>query len=459
MMKNSLSRRSGLILLCLCLPVAALAEGLSEFTLKNGLKIVVKEDHRAPTVAHMVWYRAGSMDEFNGTTGVAHVLEHMMFKGTKTLKPGEFSDRVAALGGQENAFTTQDYTAYYQQIHKSHLAKVMALEADRMHNLVIAPDEFAREMKVVMEERRWRTDDRAQSRLYETFMATAYQAHPYRVPTIGWMRDLETLTARDAQQWYQTWYTPANATLVVAGDVDPQQVLHLAQRYYGNIPSHPLPARRPQDEPAQAGQKRVEVKAPAENPYLLIGFKVPRLQNIEQDVEPYALEVLSGVLDGYPGARLNTALVRQQRSADQAGAGYDLLGRGPALFLLDGSPAAGKTTAALETALRAEVAKIASAGITEAELARVKTQLIASQVYKRDSIFGQAMEIGSYEMSGIGARNIDHVLGKLKAVTAQQVQAVAQKYFGDDAMTVAVLLPQPLDPNKVSAPPKGLHHQ
>ncbi|RYE72979.1 MAG: insulinase family protein, partial [Oxalobacteraceae bacterium] len=201
-------------MLALC-PLAAQAEPAQEFMLENGMKIIVKEDHRAPTAAHMVWYRIGSMDELNGTTGVAHALEHMMFKGTTSLKPGEFSARVAALGGRENAFTSKDYTAYYQQIEKSRLEAVMALEADRMANLVFDRDEFSREIKVVMEERRLRTEDQASGRVYEALNAAAFVAHPYHHPIVGWMNDLEHMTMEDAKAWHDRFYAPNNATMVV----------------------------------------------------------------------------------------------------------------------------------------------------------------------------------------------------------------------------------------------------
>jgi len=203
---------------------------VTEYKLNNGLRVVVKEDHRSPTVAHMVWYKAGSMDEYNGTTGVAHVLEHMMFKETKTLKVGEFSEIVAALGGRDNAFTSRDYTAYFQQLQAKDLSKVMALEADRMANLVLSESEFEKEIKVVMEERRYRTDDQATGKLYEAFMATAFQANPTRTPVIGWMSDLEAMTYKDARKWYDTWYTPQNAVLVVVGDVQPAQVKAMAEK-------------------------------------------------------------------------------------------------------------------------------------------------------------------------------------------------------------------------------------
>ena len=432
-------------------------EGVTEFSLKNGMKVIVKEDHRAPTVAHMVWYKAGSVDEFNGTTGVAHVLEHMMFKGTKLLKPGEFSKKVAALGGRENAFTNNDYTAYFQQVQSKHLKTVMGLEADRMSNLTLKKEEFDKEIKVVMEERRWRTDDKPQSLLYEALIANTFTAAPNRVPVIGWMGDLEAMNYKDAQRWYETWYAPNNAILIVAGDADPQQVRVWAEQTYGKAKIKPLPERKPQPEPDQKGAKRFSIKAPAENPYLLIGFRVPKLENPEKDSDPYALTVLSAVLDGYDNARMDKNLVKSQRVADQAGAGYDMTSRGPALFLLDGTPAMGKSVEELEKGLLSQVQLVADKGVSEAELARVKAQLVSSQVYKRDSVFGQAMEIAQYEMVGIDHNNIPLILEKLKAVTAEQVQAVAKKYFNEDTSSTGVLVPLPVT-NKPTQRPKGLSH-
>lgn len=449
-------------LLCLCLagwPLSSMAQAAPAtsatssdatrtYQLPNGMKVIVKEDKRAPTVVHMVWYQAGSLDEFNGTTGVAHVLEHMMFKGTKTLKPGEFSRRVAAMGGRENAFTSQDYTAYFQQIHKRYLPDVMRLEADRMANLVLSKKEFDQEIKVVMEERRWRTDDKPQSQVYEAVQAAAFTASPYHAPVIGWMNDLENLTYQDARDWYQRWYAPNNATLIVVGDVDAQAVYQLAQQTYGKLRAKALPVRKPQNEPAQIGMRRVSIKAPAENAYVLLAWKAPTLRDIEKDDDVYALSVLSAVLDGYEGARLNAQLVRANKLVLQAGASYDSTARGPVLFYLDATPAPGKTVAEVEQALRAQIQQIAEQGINAKELQRVKAQLIAGQVYKQDSIMGQAMEIAQLEMSNLSHTQRDRIVEKVRAVTAAQVQQVAQKYFSDDTLTVGELIPQPLDPNK-----------
>ena len=425
----------------------------SEHRLANGLRVIVKEDHRAPTVVSMVWYKAGSTDEVNGSTGVAHVLEHMMFKGTKAVPNGEFSKRIASAGGRDNAFTSRDATGYHQQLHKSQLPLAFELEADRMANLVLSPDEFAKEIRVVMEERRLRTEDRAQALVYEQLMATAFIAHPYRTPTVGWMSDLLSMTWHDARDWYDRWYAPNNAIIVVAGDVNPAEVFALANKYFGKLKPKTLPERKAQDEPPQLGIRRIAVKAPAEQPSLLMAYRVPILRDIEKDWEPYALEMLAGVLDGHAAARLNSALVRTEKIANAVGAGYESTQRGPGLFMVSGVPSAGKSAADLEQALRRELAKIVNDGITNDELKRVKAQVVSSQVFQRDSIYYQASQIGSLEIGGYPHKAIDTMIEKLRQVTPEQVQAVAKKYLLDDSLTVAVLDPQPLDPNKPAVAP------
>jgi zinc protease len=438
---------------------AAVAQAAAqERKLANGLRVIVKEDHRAPTAVHMVWYVAGSMDEVSGTSGVAHVLEHMMFKATKTVKSGEFSRRIAASGGRENAFTDRDYTAYFQQVPKAALPLMLQLEADRMSNLLVTESEFSREIKVVMEERRLRTDDQPHALVEEALNAEAYFAHPYRRPVIGWMNDLVNMSYLDARNWYARWYVPNNAFVVVVGDVKADEVFALAQKYYGRIKARPLPERKPQLEPEQRGVRRLVVKAPAELPYLLMGWKCPVLRDVNQDWQPYALEVLAGVLDGNESARLNQSLVRNSRVASEVGASYDATARGPGMCFLEGTPSQGRTAAELETGLRAELARLVQEGVTEEELARVKAQVVASQVFKRDSIFGQAMEIGQYETAGLSYRDIDRVLERVKAVSAEQVRAVARQYFVDDQLTVVLLDPQPLDQLQARpAPPRARH--
>lgn len=418
-----------------------------EYLLDNGLKLVIKEDHRSPVVIQQVWYKAGSMDEVNGKTGVAHALEHMMFKGTSNISAGEFSRKIAAVGGKENAFTGSDYTAYYQQLHQRHLPMAMELESDRMHNLQLTQEEFSKEIQVVMEERRLRTDDQARALLYEKLMATAFQAHPYRRPIIGWMNDLENMQVSDARDWYKHWYAPSNAVLVVVGDVDPENVLALAKKYYGRFDAGEVPAlseRKPQIEPPQVGIKRLVVKAPAKLPHLIMGYKVPVLKDPKKDWEPYALTILAEILDGNAAARLNKTLVRETRIAISADAGYSAIERGPGIFYIDGTPSEGRTVDELEQSIRTEINKIVQSGITPGELARVKAQVVASRTYQLDSTFAQAMQIGRLESVGLSHRDADIMLERLQTVTAEQVKDVAKKYMIDDSLTVAVLDPQPL---------------
>ena len=431
---------------------------LTDVTLDNGMRVIVKEDRRAPVMVSQVWYRAGSIDEFNGTTGVAHVLEHMMFKGTRTVPPGEFSRRIAAAGGRENAFTSRDYTAYFQQMQKDRLELSMQLEADRMANLVISDDLFAKEIQVVMEERRLRTDDQAQSVVYERLMATAYQTHPYRRPIIGWMDDLQNMTAQDARDWYARWYAPNNATLVVAGDVQTDAVVALAKQYFGALPARTLPARKPQAEPEQLGAKRIVVKAPAQLPYLLMAWHAPTLRDWARDSEPYALQILAGVLSGNDSARLQNRLVKTQQIAVNASAGYDAITRGPGMFMIDATPAQGKSVADLEQAIRTEIARVQREGISEAELARVKAQVIAADVYQRDSLFYQAMQLGDYVMAGLPPEALEGRVDKLRAVTAAEVQAAAKKWLQDARLSVAELDPQPLQAKPRAATVPGVRH-
>jgi zinc protease len=429
-----------------------------EYRLKNGMRVLVKEDHRAPVVVAMVCYGAGSVDEFNGTTGVAHVLEHMMFKGTTKVPGGEFSRRVARAGGRENAFTSRDYTAYFQTVHRDKLAMVLEMEADRMANLILTKDTFEKEIKVVMEERRLRTDDQPRALVQETLMAVALRAHPYRYPIIGWMNDLQNMTVTDVSDWYKRWYAPNNAVLVVVGDISGEEVIEHARKFFGTIEPRALPVRKPQNEPAQMGERRVVVKAPSKLPHILMAYRVPKLLDPEQDSEPYALDVLEGVLDGHDGARLNAVLVRGTGIAASAGAGYSGIGRGPGMFMLSGTPSEGRSIADLEAALKAEVQRIATEGVRDDELQRVKAQIVSAHVYARDSMFAQARQLGSLESIGLSHRSIETQLRRVREITAEQVQQVARRYLVDDALTVAVLDPQPLSLKRQPAAPQGSRH-
>jgi len=285
-----------------------------------------------------------------------------------------------------------------------------------------------------------------------------FQAHPYRRPIIGWMDDLEHMTWHDARDWYRQWYAPNNAYVVVVGDVDHREVFRLAQKYYGPLKAHALPERKPQNEPEQVGIRRVSVKAPAKLPYLAMAWKAPKLRDVQKDRDPYALEVLAAVLDGHDASRFSKNLVRGTKVAQSAGAGYDGSLRGEATFVLDGQPAEGKSVADLEAALRGEIKRVQDEGVSAEELARVKTQSIAAQIYKRDSLMAQAMEIGGTEAAGQSWRDIDTLLEKLKSVTAEEVQGVAKKYFSDDTLSVAVLDPQPVEQSKPKKPSGAVRH-
>ncbi len=426
-------------------------EAVKSFTLSNGLKVLVVENHRAPVVVSQVWYKVGASYEHDGITGISHVLEHMMFKGTEKHPAGEFSEIIAANGGKENAFTGQDFTAYFQRIAKDRLELCLELEADRMRNLVFDEKEFLKELEVVKEERRLRTDDKPTSLTYERFNAVAYTNSPYRRPIIGWMEDLETLTVDDAQQWYETWYAPNNATLVVAGDVKAEQVFKLAKQYFGQIPVSEIPQLKPRHEARQYGTQRVTVEVPAKIPYLVMGYKVPVLgRSIDarkDQWELYALEVLAGVLDGGSSARLSSNLVRGQQIATSTSASYGMTARHETLFVLSAVPNEGVAIEVLEFALREEINNIQTQLPDEAELDRVKAQVVAAQVFKQDSTFYQAMEIGMLETMGFPWQIKDEYVEKILSVTAQQVQQVANKYLIDTRLTVATLDPLPIKIN------------
>jgi zinc protease len=419
-----------------------------ERVLGNGMKVIVRPDHRAPVVVSQLWYRVGSMDETYGTTGVAHVLEHMMFKGTRDVPGGEFSRRIAAAGGRDNAFTTSDDTVYFQTLQKDRLDLAFRLEADRMVNLTLAPQDYAKEIQVVMEERRLRTEDKPQALLYEQLMATAFEAHPYQHPVIGWMGDLRHMTLADVGNWYRTWYAPNDATLVVVGDVLPKHVFDLAEKWFGPIPERALPLRKPMGEPEPRGRKEVTVRAPSKLPRTLMAWRVPRLADPVKDWEPYALEVLAGVLDGHASARLSRILVNEKRIAVEAGAGYEPVSRGPALFLISATPSEGETVPQVIGAVKDVLGAIKRQGVDDKELDRVKAQVLAGQVFRQDSLFYQAMQIGEWTMAGLDYHALDKRYDKIRQVTAAQVREVARKYFTDDRLTVAVLEPLPVDPTK-----------
>ncbi len=412
-----------------------------EKTLENGLKVIVKEDHRAPVATAQVWYKVGSASEYGGITGVSHVLEHMMFKGTPKHPMGEFSEILATIGARDNAFTGRDYTAYYQLFDVSKLETSFDLESDRMAQLNLDESEFIKELEVVKEERRLRTEDNPNALTYEQFNATAFNSSPYHNPVVGWMNDLDHMKVTDLSEWYQQWYTPNNATLVVVGDVDPEQVFSLAEKYYGPVPSRKVAKLKARLEPRQVGARRVEVKAVAKLPYMIIGYKVPTLKTAKDSREAYALNILSGILDGGRSSRLSKNLVREQEVAASAGAQYDIYSARSNMFLFEGTPNAENTLEELEQAITQEIDKLQNELVSERELKRVKAQVLAGEVYQQDSVQRQAYVIGSLETVGLGWKTINEYADNIQKITAEEVRDVAKKYLIDDFKTVAILTP------------------
>ena len=414
---------------------------VKSFTLDNGMKILVKEDHRAPVAVSMVWYNVGSTDEKSGKTGLSHALEHMMFKGTKTYSAGVFSRLIAANGGQENAMTYFDYTAYHEKIAASRLPLVFKLEADRMRHLSLDADAFNKEIKVIREERRLRVDDNPQSLAFERFMATANLALPYHQPVIGWMNDLYQMDIKDLRAWYQRYYAPNNATLVVVGDVEPEKVYQLAKKYFGPLQKSFLPKRKKIREPKPLGKKEIKIYAPAQLPVLMLGYSVPSATVAKKAEEPYALELISAILDGGESGRFSKDLIRGKHLASNVGVFYDMYSRYSSQFVMFGIPSRDKSIAELKAGMLQEIEDLQTQLVSKRELQRVKTQLIAQHTFEKDSIFGQAMSLGLLETVGLGWQESDAYQKKIQNVTAEQIQATAQRYFQEKAMTEAELIP------------------
>lgn len=452
--RNLFSRSLRMVLVtAIVIAITGCSEKLvHEQTLDNGLKVIVREDHRAPVVVAQIWYKVGAIDEPAGLTGISHVLEHVMFKGTKNYKMGEFSKIIAKQGGRENAFTGDDYTAYFQQLEKSRLEISFELEADRMQNLLINEDEAKKEIRVVMEERRLRTDDKPEALTYEKFNATAYQVHPYKNPVIGWMQDLQSIKVQDLEAWYKRWYAPNNATLVVVGDVNPKEVFALAKKYYGKVPRVKIKPQKIEPEPEQKKMRSSFVSAPAKVPYIIFGYHVPVIDGSKDQWQPYALSVLAGVLDGGNSSRFSRDLIRGSKVAATASAGYSMYSRGPSMFLFDGNPANNKTIAELEKAMHDQIDMIKNELVTDAELKRVKAQVLAGDIFSRDSVFYQAMRIGTLETIGQKYTLLDDYVKNIQEVTAEQVRHVAKKYFYKENMTRTELKPSKITSGRPKQP-------
>ncbi|KTC85200.1 M16 family metallopeptidase [Legionella brunensis] len=414
-----------------------------EFVLENGLKVIVKEDHRAPVAVSMIWYNVGSADEPGGLTGVSHALEHVMFKGTPKHPLGTFSKTIAAVGGQENAFTNFDYTAYFEKVAASQLPIAFELEADRMQNLLLDKEEFAKEIKVIREERRLRTDDNPQALTFERYLAAAHLADPYHHPVIGWMSDLHQMSVDDLRDWYQRFYAPDNATLVVVGDVNAEKVHQLASQYFGKINKKAHYVRRLQTEPPALGQKSTEVYAPAKLPMLMFGYTVPSVKTAKNTWEPYALELIAGILDAGDSARFSKNLIRGSHIASGVDVYYNLYSRYQTQFILFGTPSQAHTVNELKSAMVKEIELLKNELVSPAELQRIKTQIIAQKTFEKDSIYGQAMELGLVETIGLGWQTADAYIDRINKITPEQIQEVARHYFRDIAETEALLIPVP----------------
>ncbi|MGP0172989.1 M16 family metallopeptidase [Pseudomonas sp. NCHU5208] len=445
---NAIARRSlGLLFSLLCAPLttfAATAQPTHEFTLDNGLKVIVREDHRAPVVVSQIWYKVGSSYETPGSTGLSHALEHMMFKGSAKLGPGEASEVLRKLGAEENAFTSDDYTAYYQVLARDRLPVALELEADRLASLQLPAAEFAKEIEVIKEERRLRTDDRPSAKAFERFKAMAYPASGYSIPTIGWMADLERMHIDELRAWYQKWYAPNNATLVVVGDVSADEVKTLAQRYFGAIERREVPVAKLPLELQNAGERRITLHLKTQLPSLLMGFNVPGLATAATPRQVYALRLAAALLDGGYSARLPTRLERGEELVSGASAWYNAFTRGDSLFVLSATPNVqkGKTLEQVEAGLWRELEALKKTPPSSAELARVRAQVIAGLVYERDSISSQATSIGQLETVGLSWQLIDQELAELSAVTPADIQQAARTFFVRDRLSVAQVLPE-----------------
>ncbi len=417
------------------------ATSVYEYQLNNGLKLIVKPDHRSPVVISSIWYKVGGSYEHNGITGVSHVVEHMMFRGTQKYGPTVLDQMVSRVGGQQNAMTGNDFTMYYQLLPKKQLALSFMLEADRMHNLLLTKKDFTKEIQVVMEERRMRTDDNPQSVTYERFLAAANINNPYHHQTIGWMTDLMNMTDQNVIDWYRTWYQPNNAIVVVVGDVKPEQVLKLAKKYFGKIPSKPVPKLKPRTEISSLGKSTIEVNIPAKLPLLIMGYQTPTLANAKFIWQPYALDVLSTILGGTQSSRLQNDLVRKLQILSSIGVSYDPFNLHSNQFVIFAIPTPGNSINKIESAIINQIKQLQTQPIDLDELKRVKAQMVAAKIYSRDSLQQQAMILGTPEVVGLSWKLGENYIDAINRVTPAQIQQVAKQFLITKRLTTAVLKP------------------
>lgn len=426
--------------------VPSYAERVHETMLPNGLRVILLEDHKAPVAVFQVWYRTGSRNEQLGKTGVSHLLEHLMYKGTPTVGPEEYSRIIQRNGGNDNAFTGEDATTYFATLASDRLKVMIDLEADRMHNLAFDDAQFTPEHHVVMEERRLRTDNNPVSALFEQISAVAFTAHPYRWPIIGFMSDLRQLTRADALAYYRTHYVPGNAFIVCVGDFATDELMQKITSAFGPIPPGGTPPTMRAIEPVQQGEQRIVLKREAELPFVGIAYHVPNLRS----PDGAALEVLSAVLSSGKSTRLYQDLVYEKRLAREAGASYDLTTIDPSLFLLYGQPLPGKRVEVLERELLTEAERLKRTPVSPQELTKAKNGLEARFVFGQDSLFYQALLLGQYE-SCRSWRDIDAYLPSIRAVTAADLMRVASFYLTANNRTVGTLAPLPVAPGRREA--------
>lgn len=416
-----------------------------EYLLDNGLKIIVREDHRAPIAVSQIWYKVGSTYEYGGITGLSHMLEHMMFKGTKRFPNNTFSEIIFKQGGQHNAFTSKNATVYYQTIEASRLPIILELEADRMRNIVLTETDLESEVEVVQEERRMRIEDNPDMLTYERLLANAFISNPYRNPVIGWMNDIQNYTLPDLTRWYNQWYAPNNAILVVVGDVEPEQVYKWAKQYFGKVPAAEMPEVKPQLEAPALGEIRTTIKRPAEVPFVMLGFVVPSLSSTDVSFEPYALVLLSDILINGKSARLPKHLIREQHIATHVSGSYNPIERNDGLFMLYGAPVKEASALDLEKAIEQQISILQTTPVSTQELKRVINKFKAEHIFAKDTIVDQAEEIGHLESVGLSWTLADDFLDKISHITPEQIQAVARKYLTENNRTVAILEPQAIN--------------
>jgi zinc protease len=407
-------------------------------TLDNGLRVLLQEDHRSPIVSFQMWYRVGSRNETRGSTGIAHFLEHMMFKGTPAHGQGEFARLVEQNGGQDNAFTSQDVTSYYVNIAADRIDLVIDLESDRMHNLKLDPKDIASEREVVIEERRTRTEDDPGGFLGEEVSSIAFKNHPYGAPIIGWMEEIKRITPEEIRAFYKTYYMPNNAILVAVGDFKAPEVLAKIRAKFGRVPKGPPPPPVLAVEPPQNGERRVIVKKHAQLPIVYLGYHVPN----QKSPDAFALEMLSTILSEGRASRLYKRLVYERQLALEAGGDYNYFSHDPSLFWFWGTPMPGQTPETMEKALLAEMEQLKTEPVTAEELQRAKNQVEATFVFQEDSVHRRAGLLARFELIGSYADK-DRFVEGLRAVSAADIQRVARTYFSDDKKNVGVLLPQP----------------